>query len=125
MPEKYSTSPGRQVPTNFEEFWPYYVSVHARPVTRWLHLTGTLLGATTAIFGMCVGRWWMLFVGIAIGYTFAWTAHFVFERNLPATFQHPKWSFRADWRMIRLLLTGKMDAEVKRVMAEKSFRNSL
>jgi len=33
--------------------------------------------------------------------------HFCFERNRPATFRHPWFSFRGDWRLWWDLLTGR------------------
>ena len=36
---------------------------------------------------------WMLLLALPLaGYSFAWVGHFFFERNRPATFQHPFYS---------------------------------
>jgi len=40
------------------------------------------------------------------GYGFAWFAHFVFEKNRPATFRQPVYSFMGDWKMFWEILTG-------------------
>ena len=42
------------------------------------------------------------------GYGFAWVGHFFFEKNRPATFRHPLWSFMGDWVMYKDMLTGKI-----------------
>jgi len=42
------------------------------------------------------------------GYAFAWTGHFFFEKNQPATFRHPLYSLRGDFRMLREVLTGRL-----------------
>jgi hypothetical protein len=34
------------------------------------------------------------------GYGFAWIGHFFFEKNKPASFKHPLWSFIGDIRMM-------------------------
>ncbi len=34
------------------------------------------------------------------------------EGNRPATFTHPRWSLRGDFRMAALALSGKLDAEL-------------
>ena len=97
---------------DFEEFWPFYVSQHANPTCRLLHFTGTALGMAMVAASP-------LFPPIAlaapvVGYGFSWIGHFVFEQNKPATFQHPLWSLRGDFRMFRLMLAGQMAPEVTR-----------
>ena len=42
------------------------------------------------------------------GYGFAWVGHFVFEKNRPASFRRPLWSFMGDWRMYFDIWTGKV-----------------
>ena len=34
---------------SYEEFFPFYVSAHSRPATRWLHFAGTHLGVAAAV----------------------------------------------------------------------------
>jgi len=35
-----------------------------------------------------------------LGYGFAWIGHALFEKNKPATFEYPWYSFIADWVML-------------------------
>jgi hypothetical protein len=49
------------------------------------------------------------------GYTFAWISHFFIEKNRPATFTYPAWSFAADWKMWFLMATGRLNAELDRL----------
>jgi len=93
---------------SFSEFWPFYVAEHSKPATRWLHLIGTIIGTASMVYLLASGRWWLIPLGLIPGYALAWFAHFVIEKNRPATFQYPLWSFMGDYKMIALMLTGKM-----------------
>ena len=99
---------------SFQEFWPYYVREHSKPGCRWLHFIGSTIGLACLIATFVTGNLWLIPVGLVLGYGFAWTGHFLIEHNKPATFKYPLWSFISDWKMWSLMLTGQMDAEVKR-----------
>ena len=60
------------------------------------------------------GKWWLFPLAFIPGYGAAWIGHFFIEKNKPATFQYPLWSFMGDYKMIWLMLTGRMDGEVER-----------
>ena len=99
---------------SFTEFWPFYVAEHSKATTRVLHLIGTTAGLVVMIYFVASGWWWLFPLGLIPGYAFAWFAHFVIEKNKPATFQYPLWSFMGDYKMIAMMLTGKMDREIER-----------
>jgi len=54
------------------------------------------------------GNFWFLLGGLLFGYGFAWIGHFGFEKNRPASFKRPLYSFRGDWVMWRDILTGRI-----------------
>ena len=99
---------GRPRFNSFADFWPHYLAEHSRPATRLLHGVGTLLALALIIFFIAVGKWWLFPLGLLPGYGLAWAAHFFIEKNVPATFTHPLWSFIGDWKMLALMLTGKL-----------------
>jgi hypothetical protein len=121
---------------SFADFWPYYLREHGRSETRALHVAGTALSVAFLAAGLAaLSRhrseedstplpW---FIGAALaGYGPAWIGHFVFEKNQPATFQHPLWSLLADLRMSWLWLTGELDDELSRIPPPvKAERNSV
>lgn len=101
----------------FEEFWPYYVAMHSKAATRWVHLVGTLTGLGVTVYGLARGRRRYLAALPVIGYGTAWPAHFLIEGNNPAAFGHPLWSLRGDARMITTMLAGR-DAELAETAAK-------
>jgi hypothetical protein len=101
----------------FAEFWPFYVREHSRPATRVLHALGTLTG-TALLFALAsTGRWAWLALALVPGYASAWFGHFFVEHNRPATFKYPLWSVMGDYKMVALMLAGRMNREVERACA--------
>ena len=94
--------------TSFAAFYPFYLSEHTNRTCRRLHFVGTSLGLLCLITALVSGRWWLIALGLAIGYILAWTGHFFFEHNRPATFSYPGYSFLGDWVMWRDMLTGRI-----------------
>jgi hypothetical protein len=101
--------------TNYGEFWDFYVREHSKPATRLLHFAGTSLGLAMLIWFVVTGRWYYFPLFLLVGYGFAWFAHFVVEKNRPATFKYPLWSFVSDFKMMWYMITGRMGREVERV----------
>jgi hypothetical protein len=100
----------------FAEFWPYYVRLHSKRRTRLLHAIGSVVAIATLALGLAVNRWFFL-VALVAGYAFAWFGHFFIERNKPATFQNPVYSLLADFRMLFLMMAGRMDEEAAKHLA--------
>jgi hypothetical protein len=102
---------------NFEEFWPFYVREHSHKATRLFHFAGTSAAACAALAAIALRRPALVPFALLLGYGPAWFSHFVIEKNRPATFKYPLWSFQADWVMWGKMIAGTMDEEVERVMA--------
>lgn len=105
-------------PTNYTEFWDFYVSEHSLPLTRLLHFAGTSFGIALAVFFIARGQWYFFPSFFVVGYGFAWFAHFVIEKNKPASFRFPLWSFISDFKMMWFMITGRMGREVARVTGD-------
>ena len=96
---------------SFREFYPFYLSEHRNPTCRKLHFAGTSLVIGIVVLAISTANpWWLLAMPVA-GYGFAWVGHYAFEKNRPATFTYPAWSFMGDWVMYWQLLTGKIPFE--------------
>jgi hypothetical protein len=93
---------------SFAEFYPYYLQEHSNDVCRRLHYVGSLLVLSILGFALFSQQWlWLLALPLA-GYGFAWVGHFVFEKNKPATFKYPLYSFMGDWVMLKDAFTGRI-----------------
>jgi hypothetical protein len=92
---------------SFGEFYPFYLSEHANPISRRLHFTGTSIGLALLIAAIATPYRWLAAVALIQGYAFAWAGHFFFEHNKPATFKYPGFSLMGDWRLWWDILTGK------------------
>ncbi len=97
----------------FREFYPYYLSEHTNPTCRTLHFIGSWIVLGILVAAVVTGHLlWLLAIPVA-GYGFAWVGHFFFEKNRPATFTYPLFSFVGDWVMFFQLLTGKIPFNVR------------
>lgn len=99
---------------SFEEFWPFYLGEHRKPSTRTLHFIGSTIALFLAVAGVATGQYYLIALGLLPGYGFAWFSHFFVEKNKPASFSYPLWSFIADWKMWACILTGRISSEVSR-----------
>jgi len=95
-------------------FWPHYLRQHSRPATREAHLVGTGAAVLVGLATLASPAPWLLPLAFAIGYVPAWISHARIERNRPATFTHPLWSFLSDFKMLGLFLAGRLDTELAR-----------
>ncbi len=93
---------------SLSEFYPFYLGEHQNRTCRRLHFVGSslTLGCLAAL--VLTGQWLWLPAAFVCGYGFAWVGHFAFEKNRPATFRHPLYSFVSDWIMYKDILTGKI-----------------
>ena len=94
--------------SRFADFYPFYLSQHADRTCRRLHFAGTSLGLLAIVLACATLNLWWLLAGLVAGYAFAWVGHYFFEKNRPATFTHPLYSFMGDWMMWADTLRGKI-----------------
>ncbi len=111
MSEMTTTDASNDTPmtfSNFDEFYPFYLSQHQNQTCRRLHFAGSTLGLLGLGAAVVTRKKRYLAAGIVAGYGCAWVGHFFFEHNKPATFQYPLYSFMGDWVMYKDMLTGKI-----------------
>ena len=93
---------------SFAEFYPFYLSEHRDRTCRRLHFVGSTLGLVCLVLLVATGAWYWLGIGLLFGYAFAWIGHFGFEKNKPASFKRPLYSFLGDWAMYRAIWRGRI-----------------
>ena len=94
--------------SSFREFYPFYLQEHSNRTSRRLHFIGSCGVVVLVVLAVReLDPWWLL-GALVCGYGFAWVGHFFFEKNRPATFKHPFYSFLGDWVMYKDILIGKI-----------------
>lgn len=104
-------------PRSFEEFWPYYVSQHLRPLTRRIHVWSTVAAFVVGAAALVAQVWWVVPAVVAGAYGVNWATHLVWERNRPASWGSPWWSFQGDMRLVRRHFSRTIDVDVTAVRA--------
>ncbi len=92
----------------FAEFYPFYLGEHMNRTCRRLHFLGSTLALVCLGLLLATGKPQYLLYGLLAGYGCAWIGHFVFEKNKPASFKRPLYSFVGDWVMFKEIWTGKI-----------------
>lgn len=103
---------------SFEEFWPQYLGEHRRASCRFVHYVAGTTALGLVAWGIASGQWILLAIAPLSTYGLAWIAHFFLEKNVPATWVHPVWSVRAEYKMLAQAITGRLRAEYARVLGE-------
>jgi len=99
----------------FQQFWPYYLGEHRRHATRAFHTLGTIAYLSLLGTALLRGQFVLLLLCPVIAYGAAWFSHFAIEKNRPATFRYPWLSLLADHVLAYYVVTGRMDAELRRL----------
>ncbi len=94
--------------TRFRDFYPFYLTEHTNRTSRRLHVVGSTLVLCVVLAAVLTQHWLWLIAVPVIGYGFAWVGHFFFEKNRPATFTYPMYSFIGDWVMWWQVVTGRL-----------------
>jgi hypothetical protein len=94
--------------TSFAEFYPFYLREHSNRTCRRLHFAGSTLALVFVALLLVTGRPHYLLLALLSGYGLAWIGHFVFEKNRPASFKRPLYSFMGDWVMYKDIWTGRI-----------------
>ena len=103
-----AAAPDAKAFPTFAQFYPFYLGEHRNLNCRRLHFLGSTLVIVCLAMLVATGRPQYLLYGLLCGYGFAWIGHFVFEKNRPASFKRPLYSFMGDWVMYKDMWSGKV-----------------
>ena len=92
----------------FSEYYKHYLTLHQNKWCRRLHVLGQLATITYVVSVVSLGWWPALILAPFVVYPFAWTGHYVFEKNEPAAFTHPLWAKACDWVMLKDIIVGRI-----------------
>ena len=98
----------------YSEFYKFYLTEHRNMASRRLHIAGSSTGLLLLGLSLAKSKKRYIPLGIAAGYACAWVGHFIFEKNKPASFKQPLYSFISDWRMFADVLRGNLSLKDRR-----------
>ena len=102
--------------SNFQEFFPFYLSQHQNKTNQYLHAFGTTLTLIIWTIALSTQMYGLFPIGLMQGYAWAWVGHFCFEKNKPATFKHPFYSLIGDAFMYYYVITGQIDRKSEELL---------
>ena len=106
---EHNPEPEFQLPIqNYHEFYRFYLTEHRNITSRRLHVFGSSVGVYFFTQAIRQRKAKYLVYGLLSGYACAWVGHFMFEKNKPASFKQPLYSFISDWRMLSDVLRGNL-----------------
>ena len=103
--------------SNFSEFWPRYLRSHGSRVSQAFHLGGLILSFALAAALLSCGMVFFLVLAIVPAQIGAALGHKLSRRKDSAVDDHPDWAAIADLRRCGLMLTGRLEREM-RALAE-------
>ena len=106
---EHDPEPEFQLPIqNYHEFYRFYLTEHRNIMSRRLHVVGSSVGLYFFSKAIRQRKAKYFVYGLLSGYACAWIGHFIFEKNKPASFKQPLYSFISDWRMFSDVLRGNL-----------------
>lgn len=105
---------------NYEAFYRFYLTEHRNITSRRLHALGSSAGIYFFTRAIVQRKAKYVVYGILSGYACAWVGHFVFEKNKPASFKQPVYSFISDWRMLADIMRGQLSLKSRELDRIKS-----
>ena len=91
------------------EYYKHYLTLHQNKWNRRLHVLGQITTLCYLYLCLTVLPLYVILITPFIIYPFAWTGHFVFEKNKPAAFSNPLYAKISDWIMLKDWILGRIE----------------
>ena len=92
----------------FKQYYEHYLTLHQNKWCRRLHVLGQIVTIAFVVICIQYSLWLLLIATPFVVYPFAWTGHYIFEKNKPAAFKNPVWAKACDWVMLKDIIIGKI-----------------
>ena len=90
------------------EYYKYYLTLHQDRRCRRLHFIGQVITLIFTVFVIYNWYWFLIPLIPFVIYPFAWTGHYLFEKNKPAAFHNPIKAKICDWIMFKEIMMGRI-----------------
>jgi len=92
----------------FNDFYnEYFLTGHSHKYTKLFHFLAIGLALVFGCLFLITLDWRWLAFAVLIGYSLSIASHYLFEKNHPATYDYPFYSFFSAFRMFFETLIGK------------------
>jgi|TARA_R100000781_G_scaffold80256_1_gene49564 hypothetical protein len=91
-----------------KDYYKNYLTLHQNKNCIRLHFLGQWITIICSFYILINWLWYLIPIIPFIIYPFAWTGHFLFEKNKPAAFHNPIKAKISDWFMFWDILKGKI-----------------
>lgn len=91
------------------DYYKMYLTLHQNKNCIRLHFLGQWVTLAFIALVIYYNLWYLIPVIPFVIYPFAWTGHYLFEKNEPAAFRNPWKAKIADWMMFWDILRGKIN----------------
>ncbi len=98
----------------FEDFWPIFLSYHSDRASKNARLLAGMAGAAIVAAGATKRDARVVAVAPLVAAIGPALAHLRSASHRELLWLYPRWAARAEWRLTRLSLTGRLDDELAR-----------
>lgn len=93
-------------PSNFGEFYVFYLLKHRSQWCRRLHFFGTVVGGIVSVIGIGTLNTTVALLGVLFGFVACIAGDVAVQQIRPTVLDYPLWSTRANFKLVVEMLKG-------------------